>query len=56
MKKDRYIKVSEKWWHDTETGKWIHTDKIDRYLFPELFDKKSSLPKEFKNKRGKRFY
>jgi len=52
--KDRYKKVSEKWWYDTITNKWIHNDKIDKYLFPQISG--TSLPKEFKNKKNKKFY
>jgi hypothetical protein len=52
--KDRYKKVSEKWWYDTLTNKWIHNDKIDKYLFPQISG--TSLPKEFKNKKNKKFY
>ena len=54
MKKDRYIKVSAKWWNDTVTGKWIHDDNIHRFIIPET--KGTQLGSQYKNKKGNRMY
>jgi hypothetical protein len=55
MNKDRYIKISSKWWHDTLTGKWIHNDHIDNILFgkPKYGTK---LPNEYRNKKNNKMY
>jgi hypothetical protein len=54
MKKDRYIKVSPKWWRDTVADKWIHDDNIHRYILPQ--SKGTQLGKDYQNKKGNKMY
>ena len=54
MKKDRYIKVSPKWWRDTLSEKWIHDDNIHKHILPQ--NKGTQLGKDYKNKRGNKLY
>ena len=56
-KKDRFIKVSKKWWNDTLTGKWIHDDNIHKHLFSEShLVGGTNLPKSHRNTRFKKMY
>jgi hypothetical protein len=56
-KKDRYLKVSPKWWNDTLTGKWIHDNNIHKYLFSD--NQRSggtNLPKFHRNTSKNKMY
>ena len=57
MQKDRYIRVSKKWWNDTLTGKWINDDHIHKFLFND--NQKASgtkLPRAHRNTKSNKMY